>query len=49
LADDGTDTGRGTEFLEGLSKTIGDRTLTIFEGGTATRWRWRLRKMPPRR
>jgi len=31
---DGTDTGRGTEFLEGLSKTIGDRTLTIFEGGT---------------
>ena len=33
---DGTDTGRGTEFLEGLSKTIGDRTLTIFEGGTAT-------------
>jgi hypothetical protein len=33
---DGVDTGRGTEFLEGLSKTIGDRTLTIFEGGTAT-------------
>jgi hypothetical protein len=31
---DGTDTGRGTEFLEGLSKTIGGRTLTIFEGGT---------------
>ncbi len=31
---DGTDTGRGTEFLEGLGKTIGDRTLTIFEGGT---------------
>src|SRR5436305_11273445 len=31
---DGTDTGRGTEFLEGLSKTIGERTLTIFEGGT---------------
>jgi hypothetical protein len=31
---DGVDTGRGSEFLEGLSKTIGDRTLTIFEGGT---------------
>jgi hypothetical protein len=31
---DGVDTGRGPEFLEGLSKTIGDRTLTIFEGGT---------------
>jgi hypothetical protein len=30
---DGVDTGRGTEFLEGLSKTIGDRTLTLFEGG----------------
>src|SRR6202046_5177868 len=30
---DGVDTGRGTEFLEGLGKTIGDRTLTIFEGG----------------
>ena len=30
---DGVDTGRGTEFLEGLSKTIGDRTLTVFEGG----------------
>src|SRR3979490_2479679 len=33
---DGVDTGRGTEFLEGLSKTIGARTLTIFGGGTAT-------------
>src|SRR5205823_8436021 len=33
---DGVDAGRGTEFLEGLSKTIGDRTLTIFEGGTPT-------------
>ena len=32
---DGVDTGRGPEFLEGLSKTIGDRTLAIFEGGTA--------------
>ena len=31
---DGTDTGRGPEFIEGLGKTIGDRTLTIFEGGT---------------
>jgi hypothetical protein len=29
---DGIDTGRGLEFLEALSKTIGDRTLTIFEG-----------------
>lgn len=29
---DGTDTGRGSEFLEGLSKTIGERPLTIFEG-----------------
>jgi hypothetical protein len=31
---DGVDTGRGPEFLEGLSKTIGDRTLSIYEGGT---------------
>ncbi len=30
---DGVDTGRGTEFTDGLQKTIGDRTLTIFEGG----------------
>jgi hypothetical protein len=30
---DGVDTGRGPEFLEGLGKTIGDRTLTVFEGG----------------
>jgi Domain of unknown function (DUF4159)/Aerotolerance regulator N-terminal len=29
---DGVDTGRGPEFLEGLSKAIGDRTLTIVEG-----------------
>jgi hypothetical protein len=29
---DGVDTGRGPEFLEGLSKVIGDRSLTIFEG-----------------
>src|SRR6201991_329854 len=27
---DGVDTGRGPDFLQGLSKTIGDRTLTIF-------------------
>jgi Domain of unknown function (DUF4159)/Aerotolerance regulator N-terminal len=33
---DGIDTGRGPEFLEGLSKTIGDRTLTIVEGGTSS-------------
>src|SRR5437763_5748489 len=31
---DGVDTGRGSEFLEAFGKTIGDRTLTIFEGGT---------------
>ena len=31
---DGVDTGRGAEFLEGLGKTIGDRSLTVFEGGT---------------
>ncbi len=31
---DGVDTGRGPEFLEALSKTIGDRALTIYEGGT---------------
>ena len=31
---DGVDTGRGPEFLEGLSKTIGDRVLTVYEGGT---------------
>ena len=30
---DGVDTGRGAEFLDGLGKTIGDRALTIFEGG----------------
>ncbi len=29
---DGTDTGRGSEFVEGLSRTIGERALTIFEG-----------------
>jgi hypothetical protein len=31
---DGVDTGRGPEFVEGLGKTIGDRTLTIYQGGT---------------
>ncbi len=31
---DGVDTGRGEEFLQGLTKTIGDRSLTVFEGGT---------------
>ena len=30
---DGVDTGRGAEFVEGLAKTIGNRALTIFEGG----------------
>ena len=31
---DGIDTGRGGEFVEGLGKTVGNRRLTIFEGGT---------------
>jgi hypothetical protein len=31
---DGVDSGRGAEFLQGLSKVAGDRTLTVFEGGT---------------
>jgi hypothetical protein len=31
---DGVDTGRGPEFVDGLGKTIGDRTLTIFRDGT---------------
>ena len=31
---DGVDTGRGADFLQGLGKTVGDRSLTIFEGGT---------------
>ena len=29
---DGTDTGRGSEFVEGLSKAIGERALTMYEG-----------------
>ena len=33
---DSVDTGRGTEFLEGLNKTIGDRMLTVFEGGASS-------------
>jgi len=33
---DGVDTGRGTEFVEALGKTIGDRTLTIYEGGASS-------------
>jgi hypothetical protein len=32
---DGVDTGRGVEFLEGLTKAIGNRALTVFEGGTS--------------
>jgi hypothetical protein len=31
---DGVDSGRGAEFLQGLSKIAGDRALTVFEGGT---------------
>ncbi len=31
---DGVDSGHGADFLNGLSKIIGDRTLTVFEGGT---------------
>ena len=33
---DGVDTGRGPEFIEALGKAIGDRSLTVFEGGTAS-------------
>ncbi|WP_193376184.1 BatA domain-containing protein, partial [Bradyrhizobium japonicum] len=32
---DGVDTGRGEDFVQGLGKTIGDRSLTVFEGGTS--------------
>ncbi|MGB6955746.1 MAG: DUF4159 domain-containing protein [Bradyrhizobium sp.] len=31
---DGVDSGHGADFLKGLSKMVGDRTLTVFEGGT---------------
>jgi hypothetical protein len=30
---DGIDSGRGAEFVDGLRKVIGERSLTIFEGG----------------
>ncbi|WP_257166047.1 DUF4159 domain-containing protein [Bradyrhizobium sp. SRS-191] len=33
---DGVDPGRGSEFVTGLAKTIGDRSLTVFEGGTTS-------------
>lgn len=33
---DSVDTGRGEEFVAGLGKTIGDRSLTVFEGGTSS-------------
>jgi Domain of unknown function (DUF4159)/Aerotolerance regulator N-terminal len=33
---DGVDPGRGSEFVADLGKTIGDRPLTIFEGGAAS-------------
>src|SRR5437879_8919712 len=33
---DGVDTGRGEEFVQALGKTIGDRSLTVFEGGTSS-------------
>lgn len=31
---DGVDTGRGADFVAGLPKAIGDRKLTIYNGGT---------------
>ena len=31
---DSVDSGRGEEFLQSLSKAIGERSLTVFEGGT---------------
>jgi hypothetical protein len=31
---DGIDSGRGTEFVDGLREVIGDRSFTIVEGGT---------------
>ncbi|MGJ4995469.1 DUF4159 domain-containing protein [Bradyrhizobium sp. HKCCYLS3077] len=33
---DGVDPGRGSEFVTGLAKTIGERSLTVFEGGTTS-------------
>ncbi len=32
---DGVDSGHGADFLQGLKKVVGDRTVTVFEGGTA--------------
>jgi hypothetical protein len=32
---DGVDSGRGADFLQGLDKIVGDRPLTLFEGGTS--------------
>ena len=32
---DGVDSGHGADFLQGLKKVVGDRALTVFEGGTA--------------
>jgi hypothetical protein len=31
---DGIDTGHGKEFVQALAKTIGDRTVTVYQGGT---------------
>ena len=31
---DSVDTGRGSEFVDGLAKAVADRSFTIFEGGT---------------
>src|SRR3954451_501806 len=33
---DSVNTGRGEEFVAGLGKTVGDRSLTVFEGGTSS-------------
>ncbi|MET0971154.1 MAG: DUF4159 domain-containing protein [Tardiphaga sp.] len=30
---DGIDTGRGSDFTQGLAKIIGERTLTVYDGG----------------
>ncbi len=32
---DGVDSGHGADFLQGLKKVVGDRAVTVFEGGTA--------------
>jgi len=32
---DGIDTGHGSDFTQGLAKVVGDRTLTIYDGGAA--------------